>query len=109
MSSTVNALAVSGSNLYVGGAFTTVSASGTTMSANRVAKWSGSAWSALLGSGSSNGVNSTVSAFAVNGSDLYVGGSFTGIGLSGTATPANRVAKWGDRANNEGWFRVGFI
>ena len=42
----VNALAVSGTNLYAGGYFTTAGG----VPANNIAKWDGSAWSAL-GSG----------------------------------------------------------
>src|ERR1019366_1654117 len=47
----VYALAVSGTNLYVGGEFTT--AGGVT--ANNIAKWDGNAWSAL-----GSGVNGTI-------------------------------------------------
>ena len=39
----VNALAVSGTNLYAGGCFTTAGG----VPANNIAKWNGSAWSAL--------------------------------------------------------------
>ena len=42
----VHALAVSGSNLYAGGEFTTAGG----VSANRIAKWDGNSWTAL-GSG----------------------------------------------------------
>ena len=41
-------------------------------SANYVAKWNGSAWSAL-----GSGMNPYVNALAVSGSDLYAGGAFT--------------------------------
>ena len=68
-------------NLYVGGEFT--SAGG--VAANRVAKWNGSAWSAL-----GTGLNGNASALAVSGSNVYVGGTFTSAG----GAPANRVAKW---------------
>lgn len=67
----VVALAVSGSDLYVGGGFTTVG--GTTV--DRIAKWNGSNWSAL-----GSGMNSWVSTLAVSGNDLYAGGSFTEVG-----------------------------
>ena len=43
--------------------------------ANYIAKWNGSAWSAL-----GSGWNSSVSALAVSGSDLYAGGYFTTAG-----------------------------
>jgi hypothetical protein len=58
------ALTVSGSDLYVGGDFTTAGGA----SANRVARWNGSAWSAL-----GSGVNTTVNALAVSGSQVFSG------------------------------------
>src|SRR5207244_1526278 len=39
--------------------------------ANQIAKWNGSSWSAL-----GSGMNSTVSALAVSGSDVYAGGDY---------------------------------
>ena len=93
----VNALAVNGTDVYVGGFFTTVS-SGTqsAISANSAARWdvTANAWSPL-GSATQNGANGTVNALAVSGTDLYVGGVFTAVS-SGTqnAVAASRVAKW---------------
>ena len=82
-SNSVSALALDGSgNLYAGGGFTT--AGGTP--ASYIARWDGSAWSAL-GSGMNNGVN----ALAVDGSgNLYAGGGFTTAG----GISANRIARW---------------
>jgi hypothetical protein len=91
---TVNAIAVSGPNVYVGGTFT--NASGVT--ANRIAMWNGGSW-ASLGIGTQNGLNGTVLAIAVNGSDVYVGGTFTNAGT----TVVRCIAKW-DGAN---WFGLG--
>src|SRR5207249_9669097 len=68
----VFALAVSGSDLYAGGRFTT--AGGTP--ANYIAKWNGSSWSAV-GSGMGGATYPYVSALAVSGNDLYAGGDFT--------------------------------
>ncbi|MEX1071893.1 MAG: sortase [Anaerolineales bacterium] len=93
----VNALAVIGTDLYVGGTFTNVTNSGTTLTeADRIAKWDGSSWSALGSNGAADGsLNNTVSALAVIGTDLYVGGSFTDVNNSGTSlTAADRIAKW---------------
>jgi hypothetical protein len=91
----VLALAVSGTNLYVGGYFT--NAGGT--SANRIAKWDGNAWSAL-GSGLDTSIYSRfVAVLAVSGSDLYVGGAFTAAG----GVPANYIAKW----NGSTWSALG--
>ncbi len=67
--------------MYVGGFFT--SAGG--VAADRIAKWDGSAWSAL-----GTGTNAYVSVIVVSGSDVYVGGSFT----SANGVAANRIAKW---------------
>jgi hypothetical protein len=75
------ALAVSGTNLYAGGNFT--SAGG--VPANNIAKWDGSAWSAL-----GSGMNGYVYALAVSGTNLYAGGNFTSAG----GVPANNIAKW---------------
>jgi hypothetical protein len=86
----VIALAVSGSDLYAGGDFTT--AGGTTV--NRIAKWNGSAWSAL-----GTGMNASVYELVVSGSDLYAGGDFTTAG----GVTANRIAEW----NGSAWSALG--
>jgi hypothetical protein len=86
----VDALAVLGKNLYVGGNFTT--ADGT--AANYIAQWDGTNWSAL-GSGMSGPVN----ALAASGNLVYAGGTFTNAG----ANPANYIAQW-DRSS---WSALG--
>ncbi|MBK8620078.1 MAG: hypothetical protein IPN96_24000 [Anaerolineales bacterium] len=71
----VYALAVDASNgdLYVGGFFTDADG---IAAADRIAKWNGSAWSALA-NGISNGF---VDSILVNSStEIYVGGSFTNV------------------------------
>ena len=80
------ALAVSGSDVYAGGDFTTAGG----VAATNIAKWNGSSWSAL-----GSGMNHTVRALAVLGTDLYAGGSFTTAGGAG----ASCVAKW----NGSSW------
>jgi hypothetical protein len=82
--------------LYAGGGFT--SAGG--VSANRVARWDGSAWSAL-GSGIGEGdpvakVNALV--FDAQG-NLYAGGNFATAG----GLPATNIAKW----DGQRWSLVG--
>src|SRR5205823_3890290 len=78
----VSALAASGSDLYAGGHFSTAGG----VSASRIAKWDGSAWSAL-----GSGANGIVWALAVSGrgSDLYAGGDFTTAG----GVSASRIAR----------------
>ena len=86
----VYALAVIGTDLYVGGSF--ASAGGVTV--NNIAKWNGSVWSAM-----GTGTDSSVYALAASGTDLYAGGEFT---LAGGAV-AYRIAKW----NGTAWSGLG--
>ncbi|MCX6926097.1 MAG: hypothetical protein NT154_23245, partial [Verrucomicrobia bacterium] len=92
------ALAVSGNNLYAAGFFTYATNAGpTAVSANNIAKWDGSAWSAL-GSGMTNSF-AGVGALAVSGTDLYAGGYFATAG----GVSARFVARW----DGSGWSAVG--
>jgi hypothetical protein len=78
----IRAITVDGSgNVYVGGDFTVIG----TVAANHIAKWNGSAWSAL-----GTGMNSYVMGLALSGTDLYAGGVFTTAG----GVTANHIAKW---------------
>ncbi|MGD1018382.1 MAG: PKD domain-containing protein [Verrucomicrobiia bacterium] len=86
----VDALAVNGTNLYVGGVFTNAGG----VAANNIAVWNGSSWSAL-----GSGVSGYVDALAVNGTNLYVGGSFTNAG----GVAANNIAVW----NGSSWSALG--
>ncbi len=100
LNNTVFALEVDGSgNLYAGGDFTQICGnaacnSGNT-AANRIAKWNGSSWSAL-----GSGVDSTVYALTVNGSNLYAAGWFITAG----GTTVNNVAMW----NGSSWSALGY-
>jgi stage V sporulation protein SpoVS len=108
----VDAINVSGSDVYVGGFF--YDAAGIP-EADMLAKWDGSVWSALGSNGSGDGaLNGEVNAIALSGSDVYVAGDFSDV--SGSAT-ADYIARWngstwsglgsnghGDGAlNNYGW------
>jgi trimeric autotransporter adhesin len=84
----VEALAVIGSDLYVGGWFTQT-ADGAVTNLNNIARYSGGAWSALP----HNGFNEKVYALAVSGSDLYVGGWFTQT-ADGAVTNLNNIARY---------------
>jgi hypothetical protein len=69
-------------NLYAGGSFTTAGG----VSANHIARWDGSHWSAL-----GSGMDGPVYALALDGSgNLYAGGSFTTAG----GVSGNRIAMW---------------
>jgi hypothetical protein len=82
---TVDAIAVSGSNVYVGGLFTNAGG----IAVNNIAKWNGASWSAL-----GSGVPGRVSAIAVRGNDVFAGGDFA-MGAIG----ALNIAKW----NGSSW------
>jgi hypothetical protein len=82
----VSAIAADGrGNVYVGGTFTLVGS----VPANHIAKWDGSAWSAV-----GSGMDSGVTALAVSGTNLYAGGDFT----TADGMPVNYVAKWDGHA-----------
>jgi hypothetical protein len=86
----VYALAVSGSNLYVGGWFTQTG-DGTLTNLGRIARYDTTAgtWNALP----NQGLDDRVSALAMSGSDLYVGGDFTQTG-DGTLTNLGRITRY---------------
>ncbi|MBI5022441.1 MAG: choice-of-anchor D domain-containing protein [Ignavibacteriales bacterium] len=86
----VKAIALSGTDVYVGGQFDSI---GTLITTN-IAKWDGSTWSAL-----GTGANSSITAIAVNGTDVYAGGNFNNVG----GVSANQLARW-DGAN---WYAMG--
>lgn len=92
----VNGLLAVGSDVYVGGQFTTA---GGVPSTSRVAKWSGSAWSAL-GTGFTSGLVATFANIpSGTRAGLYAGGNFTTTG----ATTVNGIAKW----NGTEWSALG--
>jgi hypothetical protein len=83
--SSVSALAVSGSDVYAGGAFTTAGSS----AATNIARWDGTNWTAL-GAGIPKAQHNSVRALAVSGSNVYAGGHFG-------------IAKW----NGSSWTELG--
>ena len=83
---TVNAIAVSGSNVYVGGRFTT--AGGVTV--NNIARWDGQNWWPI-----GAGADGPVLALAVDGNGyVYAGGNFTTIG----GVAVDGLARWNGTA-----------
>src|SRR5690606_35467194 len=81
----VRALQVFGSDLVVGGNFTTTGG----QPAQLVARWDGSAWSPL-GSGLDGDGNPSVRVLAVHGGALIAGVNFSQAG----AVTANNIARW---------------
>lgn len=67
----VEAIAIVGSDVYIGGNFLFLADDGVT-TIRQIAKYSGGVWSALA----HGGLSGTVDALAVMGTDLYVGGYF---------------------------------
>jgi hypothetical protein len=77
--------------VYTGGDFTTAGG----VSANRVARWDGSSWSAL-----GSGMNTRVTSLQMGrDGSVYAGGGFTTAG----GVTANRVARW----NGTAWSALG--
>jgi hypothetical protein len=85
----------SGSDLYVGGGFTSAYLSpGVPLIVNHIAHWNGTAWSAVGG-----GLSNSANAICISGGNVYVGGSFTNAG----GVAANRIAVW----NGSVWSSLG--
>jgi hypothetical protein len=92
----VEALVVSGANLYAGGHFTTAGGN----AANYIAQWNGSSWSPLgSGLGMPYPYNPYVEALAASGNTLYAGGEFTTAG----GHLAHYIAQW----NGSRWSALG--
>jgi len=92
LNSAVAALAMEGSNVYVGGFFTDA---GGDPNADYIARWDGTAWNAL-----GDGLNGWVEILAVEGSNVYVGGQFTDAGGDPNA---DHIALWDGSA----WHALG--
>ncbi len=90
VNSEVRAITVDGSNVYVGGYFTTAGGN----NANRIAKWNGSSWS-NLGDGILTTSNGVLSLLLYN-SNLYIGGIFHTAG----GVTANNIAKYSISGEN---------
>ena len=73
---------VRGDEVYVGGDFTYGTAGMATGTYNRVARWDGTGWQQL-----GSGLDGTVRAIAVVGTDVYAGGDFTAAGDVPAGTP----------------------
>lgn len=94
----VNAIAVLGTDVYVGGNFTRACNNASCsqyVTARNIVRWDGSAWRAL---GTGAGVNGFVTALVVAGTNVYVGGNFSSIcgnsNCTGGGTAAANIAVW---------------
>jgi beta-propeller uncharacterized protein DUF5122 len=103
----VRAIAVSGSDVYVGGDFLGANSIGG-QNRNRIAKLSAASGNAFSGFNAGT-VNDVVSAIAVSGSDVYVGGTFTSIGGQSrdqiaklSATSGNAFSAWNPNVDGTG-------
>jgi hypothetical protein len=83
----VNTLVVSGTNLYAGGDFITISG----VMAYCIAQWNGNSWSALGTGAFLNGVIGSISALAVDGTDLYAAENFGEYGFN---VPISTIMVW---------------
>src|SRR2546425_1285513 len=89
MNNVVVALAVSGSDLYVGGGFTTAGGS----AATNIAKWNGSRWAALR-----SGEGGGVVGLADSCKEIDAGGGFeTAGGSEGNHIAQMDGSRWGGR------------
>jgi hypothetical protein len=86
----VNSVVVSSSGVYVGGRFTTAGS----VTANGIARWNGTNWSAL-----GSGMNGYVNALAVSDNLLFAAGEFSMAG----GTPVSNIAQW----NGTSWSSLG--
>ncbi len=98
---TVHAIEVSGNSVYLGGTFTKVG----NQTRNRLAAVDSVTGSVLAWNPSASGGGNAVYAIAVNGSKVYVGGSFTTLGTKarnniGVVDASSNVAdNWNPNAN----------
>jgi hypothetical protein len=91
----VYAILESGTNVYLGGRFSM----GGLAAATNVARWDGVRWSSIGGGIRNDRGDAFVSALAVDGDRLFVGGFFQFAG----SAPANNVACW----NGSEWSALG--
>jgi hypothetical protein len=102
----VYAIAVNGTEVYVGGAFTDVMDQGVLLpAADYIVKWDGTHWSALGSNGAGDGaLNGWVNEILIDGSKVYVAGSFTDVNNNGSVlNAADRLALW----NGSNWSALG--
>lgn len=97
--SSVNALSILGDYLYVGGTFDSTADLGTS-GLNGIARYNlnSNQWEPLAG----NGLNGTVNAISVEGTTVFVGGSFSRT-FNNTVFSLNNIAVYADSSGNGYW------
>ncbi|MBI1760402.1 MAG: hypothetical protein HYR56_03105 [Acidobacteria bacterium] len=106
VSGDVFTLTTNGTELYVGGGFSSVNNStANKVPANHLARWNGTSWGVVgsAATANSNGVNGNVTELSISNGVLYVGGSFDSTINNGTTSSANCIARWTGSA----WERFG--
>jgi hypothetical protein len=99
----VDAFAVVNGSLFVGGEFPEANTSSTTVTANGLARWDGSAWNSV-GADQGSGTDGRIHTLATDGSNLYVGGFFSSVNTDGLLTvAASNIARW----DGASWSRLG--
>jgi hypothetical protein len=106
VSGQVNALLLTGSDLYTGGLLSQANVGGATVTASNIARFNlpTTTWNAL-GSGTGSRLSGSVNALAVIGSDLYVGGQFTQVTMGNTILAVHNIARFNTQTNT--WSRLG--
>jgi hypothetical protein len=84
----LNAVAIAGSDVYVGGSFIRAGS----VAATNVARWDGRTWHSVGAAGAASGPIGNIRALAVVGNSLYVGGNIQGI--DGQQSPWGKVVRW---------------
>lgn len=96
ISGRVEALAAIGNDLYVGGFFNDAGG----VPANHIARWDGSTWHRLSAGVAADAASSpNVTALAVSGTNLFVGGFFSSV----DGAPASNIARW----DGQRWHTLG--
>ena len=87
------AVTVDGSDVYVGGDFTSITgcSSGTNSDCSRIARWDGTTWHPI-----SQAVNGRVYDIEFIGTDMYVSGQYSTITgcVGGSDSACSRIARW---------------